>query len=213
MVSSIGRQRWVVAWSMCAAAALSGMLLIVRSGESALPTIPAPAQAATAIPVPEQSSPASAVAYAKPAWIKIPAIDVSAPVTAVGLNPDGTLQVPPLTDRNLTGWYEKGTAPGQQGPAIIVGHVDSYLGTSVFFKLHMLLPGDTIEISRQHAPSLVFVVTRLQEVPKTGFPTLSVYGPVPYPSLRLITCGGTFDDTRGSYEDNVIVYATLTKTV
>ncbi len=122
------------------------------------------------------------------------------------------MQVPPLAERNLTAWYEKGAAPGQQGPAIIVGHVDSYLGPSVFFELHALQPGDTIKVNRQRAPSLVFTVRRLEQVPKTGFPTRSVYGPVSYPALRLITCGGTFDDARGSYVDDVIVYASLTRT-
>lgn len=212
IVFSVRRRRWIVAWGMCTAAALAGILLIILGGERPLPAIAAPSRAATAIAAPVQSLPSPAVAYAKPAWIRIPAIGVSAPVTSVGLNPDGTLQVPPLTDRNLAAWYQKGAAPGQDGPAIIVGHVDSYLGPSVFFKLHLLLPGDTIEVNRQHGPGLVFTVTRLRQVPKTGFPSRSVYGPVSYPALRLITCGGAFDDTRGSYEDNVIVYASLTRT-
>jgi Sortase domain len=185
---------------------------VVLDSGSSLPAIPAPSQAATAVLAPRLLIHAAAVPFAKPVWIKIPAIGVSAPVTSVGLNPDGTLQVPPLADRNLAAWYDKGAAPGQEGPAVMVGHVDSYLGPSVFFKLHALQPGETIEVSRQGAISLIFTISRLQQVTKSGFPTRAVYGPVSYPALRLITCGGTFDPARGSYDDNVIVFAILTGT-
>jgi hypothetical protein len=204
------RRGRILTWVACVSGVLAGVFLVVLGGGNPLPTIPAPSQGTATIPAPRALHNGFAMPYAKPIWIKIPAIGVSAPVTSVGLNPDGTLQVPPLTDRNLAAWYDKGVAPGQKGPAVVVGHVDSDLGPSVFFKLHTLRPGDTIEITRQYGPSLVFTVSRLQQVPKSGFPTRAVYGPVAYPNLRLITCGGKFDHGHGSYEDNVIVFAILT---
>lgn len=210
--SPVRRRGRIVAWGVCALGALAGSLLVVLSAGSPPPTIPAPSPWATAIPAPQPPPRMAAVPYAKPVWIRIPVIGVSAPVTSVGLNPDGTLQLPPLTDHNLAAWYDKGAVPGQPGPAVVVGHVDSNLGPSVFFELHTLRPGDTIEVSRQHAPSLIFTVSSLQQVPKSRFPTRAVYGPVSYPALRLITCGGAFDPARGSYEDNVIVFAVLTRT-
>ena len=89
--------------------------------------------------------------------------------------------------------------------------MDSYLGPSVFFQLRALRPGDAIEIRRRHAAVLISTVSRLQEVPKSHFPTQSVYGPVPDPKLRLVTCGGEFNRALGSYEDNLIVYAALSR--
>lgn len=144
-----------------------------------------------------------------PVRIRIPAIGVNAPVMEVGLNPDGTVQVPPLADHNLTGWYKYGPTPGQRGASVILGHVDSVTGLSAFFKLKNLRKGDRIYVRLADGRTAVFVVDGLQRTAKTSFPTAAVYGRVRYPGLRLITCGGPFDLATGHYEDNIIVYAHL----
>ncbi|HXL95183.1 MAG TPA: class F sortase [Streptosporangiaceae bacterium] len=144
-----------------------------------------------------------------PVGIRIPAIGVSAPVTKVGLNADGTVQVPPLNDHNLAGWYEYGPTPGQLGASVILGHVDSVTGISVFFYLKDLRKGDKIYVTLTNGKVATFVVDGVQNASKTSFPTHAVYGKISYPGLRVITCGGTFDPTTGHYTDNIIVYAQL----
>ena len=148
----------------------------------------------------------------QPTRIEIPAIGVRAPVDRVGLSAQGTIEVPPLERAGETGWYEYGPTPGELGPAVVLGHVDSAAGPAVFFRLAQLKPGDTIEIARADGRVAVFRTVSTEKVPKTAFPTDRVYGNLDYAGLRLVTCGGTFDKSRGSYTSNVIVYATLTDT-
>ena len=150
---------------------------------------------------------AKPLARSAPASIRIPDIEVSAPVMRVGLNPDGTVQVPPLGDHNLTGWYEYGPAPGQRGPAVILGHVDSLTGISVFYHLKNLHAGARVDVTLADGKVASFAVDGVQKVAKDAFPTAAVYGEAGYPSLRLITCGGAFDQATGHYADNIIVYA------
>ena len=149
------------------------------------------------------------LARSVPVGIRIPAIGVSAPVAKVGLNADGTVQVPPLNDHNLAGWYEYGPTPGQLGASVILGHVDSVTGVSVFFSLKDLRKGDKIYVTLTNGKVATFVVDGVQNASKTSFPTHAVYGKISYPGLRVITCGGTFDPTTGHYADNIIVYAQL----
>ena len=104
------------------------------------------------------------------------------------------------------GWYADGTAPGDQGPAVIAGHVDSKRGPAVFYKLREMQVGDQIEVVRG-GKSVRFTVVSTAWYPKTKFPTGQVYGPTPDRQLRLITCGGVFDHTLRSYKDNLVVYA------
>ena len=127
----------------------------------------------------------------------------------LGLNADKTIQVPPLANLNLAGWYKYGPTPGQEGPAVIVGHIDSTAGAAVFYKIRYLTRGERIYVTLDNGYVTVFAVDGLQQVPKTAFPTASVYGKLPYAGLRLITCGGVFDPATGHYLSNVIVYAHL----
>jgi sortase (surface protein transpeptidase) len=140
-----------------------------------------------------------------PTRIIIPAIGVDAAITPEGTDSSGALKMPPFTARNLTGWWDGGVAPGQNGPAVIAGHVDSAeAGPLVFWNLRLLKPGDTISVE---PAGLTFTVTSVTQVSKSAFPTMKVYGATPSPELRLITCGGTFDYATGHYLSNVIVYA------
>ena len=134
---------------------------------------------------------------------------MNAPVTAVGLDRNHALEVPPLSARNLAGWYNQSAKPGQTGPSVIVGHVDTTTGPSVFFNVRDLKPGDKIHVQNADRHTVTFRVQWVQEASKTAFPTQAVYGQVPYPALRLVTCGGPFDSATGHYQDNIIVYASI----
>ena len=149
------------------------------------------------------------LARSAPVKIGIPRIGVNAPVMKLGRDADGTVQVPPLAAHNLAGWYRYGPSPGQRGPAVILGHVDSTTGVSVFYELRNLRAGDRVYVTLADGKVTAFAVDGLQKVAKDAFPTASVYGKAGYPSLRLITCGGPFDKATGHYVNNIIVYAHL----
>jgi Sortase domain len=159
---------------------------------------------------PDPLTVAAALAPSTPMKIEIPAIGVRAPITHVGRNSDGTVQVPPLDNHNLAAWYDGSVLPGQDGSSVILGHVDTYQGPSVFYYIKNLRRGDAIDVIRADGSTAVFTVIGVEAASKTNFPTGAVYGNVPYPALRLVTCGGPFDPARGSYLDNIVVYAYLT---
>jgi hypothetical protein len=148
-----------------------------------------------------------------PVHINVPAIGVSSDMPQLGLNPDGTVEVPPLAANSQAGWYKFSATPGAVGSAVVLGHIDSAAyGPGVFYHLGDLQPGDEIDISRADGSTAVFRTDRVAEYPKTAFPTDLVYSPTTYSSLRLITCGGAFDSQDRNYLDNIIVFATLTGT-
>jgi len=169
-----------------------------------------PASVKTSVPKLTSDRRARVLKRSMPTRLRIPAIGVNAPVMQLGLAADGTVEVPPLAEHNLTGWYKYGPAPGQRGASVILGHVDSVTGVSVFFKLKDLHKGDRIYVTLADGKTAVFQVDGLQKAAKTTFPTEAVYGTLSYPGLRLVTCGGSFDQATGHYEDNIIVYAHLT---
>lgn len=142
---------------------------------------------------------------AKPVRLRIPALKVSTSLEPLGLAKDGTIAVPKRTD--IAGWYADGPRPGQSGPAVVLGHVDSREGPGVFIDLVTIKAGALIKVDRADHTSVTFRVTRISRVPKTKFPTDLVYAPTLDPALRLVTCGGGFDTARRSYRDNVIVFA------
>jgi sortase (surface protein transpeptidase) len=142
-----------------------------------------------------------------PTRLVIPGIGVNTRVVPLGKNSDGSAQVPSGT--TYTSWYDLGPRPGQLGPAVILGHVDSYAGPGVFFRLRSLMPGDDILVQAGQSV-LRFEVWKVSTYPKDHFATAAVFGPTPDPELRLITCGGPFDTSIGHYEDNIVAYAFLT---
>ena len=142
---------------------------------------------------------------ARPLRIRIPAIGVDARVVRVGLDGGGALEVP--SGWGDAGWYVHGPRPGEPGPAVIVGHVDSASGPAVFYRLGALHPGAAIHVMRRDGSAASFRVRRVERWPKDGFPTRRVYGATRGPALRLITCGGSFDRSTGHYLDNTIVFA------
>ncbi len=149
------------------------------------------------------------LARSVPTRLDIPAIGVSTPLTTLGLNDDGTIAVPPLRTDAPAGWYRYLAAPGETGPAVILGHVDTARdGPAVFYRLHDLQPGDRVTVRRADGRTAAFTVDRVAEYAKADFPAAAVYGAVDRPVLRLITCGGTFDHLHRTYRGNVIVFAT-----
>jgi sortase (surface protein transpeptidase) len=137
--------------------------------------------------------------------IEIPEVGLRAPIVPVGLDGHHALQVP--HDWGTAGWWKDGARPGERGPAVIVGHVDSTTGPAVFYRVPGLRRGSRIRIVRRDGSVIHFTVTGIAQYAKTRFPTARVYGATRRPTLRLITCSGTFDRSTGHYLDNTIVVA------
>jgi LPXTG-site transpeptidase (sortase) family protein len=158
-------------------------------------------------PAPVSSAPVDPVVPGDPPTrVRIPAIGVDSPLELLHLDAHGALSTPTFPH---AGWYADGPAPGDIGPAVIAGHVDSTSGPAVFYRLGDLRSGDTVEVQRS-GRWLAFRVVDVRRYPKDAFPTAEVYGPTPDPQLRLITCSGDFDPKRHSYVDNTVVYAVET---
>jgi len=163
--------------------------------------------ASPAVPadVPQSAATQDADQAPKPIGIRIPAIGVDADMIALGLQTDGSIEVP--TDFAQTGWWADGPEPGEQGPAVVLGHVDSRSGPAVFFSLTELRPGDEVIIDRIDGSDVAYRVDRIEQHDKDLFPTEAVYGDTSDPQLRLVTCGGDFDRSARSYRDNIVVFA------
>jgi LPXTG-site transpeptidase (sortase) family protein len=171
-----------------------------------LPTAPAPPTVSTS------DTPTTTEKFlppSEPTELRIPKIGARSSLVPLGLNPDQTVEVPPVEHPMQAGWYRHARTPGEQGPAVLLGHVDGHHQPGIFFRLKELSAGDEVEVSREDGTTARFRVRRTEQVAKTGFPTEAVYGDTDDAELRLITCGGSFDQKARSYRDNIIVYATL----
>jgi hypothetical protein len=142
--------------------------------------------------------------------VLIPAIGVDSDLMDLGLQDDGTLEVPP--EGFPAGWFTGAPTPGELGPAILAGHVDWDGSPGVFYRLRDLVPGDEIRVVREDGSTVVFRIQRVDRFPKDDFPTEAVYGDLDHAGLRVITCGGSFDRLARSYEDNIVVFADLVVT-
>jgi hypothetical protein len=147
-----------------------------------------------------------------PLRIRIPQLGTDAEIFGADLAPDGGPPTPSEADAMRAAWYAGGVSPGENGAAILVGHLDTYDGPAAFAGLGQLRPGETIEIDRADGTTAVFAVDSVEQYPKTDFPDLRVYGAVDSPQLRLITCGGAWTTT-GGYDSNIVAYAHLTPRV
>jgi sortase (surface protein transpeptidase) len=146
-------------------------------------------------------------AASTPLRVLIPAIDVDSELMGLGLQVDGSLQVPSLGFP--AGWFTGGPTPGELGPAVIAGHVDWGGSPGVFYRLRDVVPGDEITVDRQDGSAAVFQVKRVQQFAKDAFPTSAVYGNLDHAGLRVITCGGAFDHQAHTYMDDIVVFADL----
>jgi hypothetical protein len=146
-----------------------------------------------------------------PVSVDIPAIGVTSKLLHLGLNADGTIQVPSLvTSASEAAWYKYSATPGQIGASVIEGHVDSDQGPAVFYRLGALRPGDTIDVTLADGTTAIFRVTGVRQYAKSNFPAKAIYGTTNYAALRLITCGGVFDYGTGHYLSSTVVFASLT---
>ena len=193
----------------------SGPALLAAAPLTADPASP-PAEVASATNFPSvEPAPASteaAVAVGRPsridpAFVDIEAIGAVSTIERLGTLLDGRLETP--NDFMKVGWWSGGVVPGEKGPAVLAGHLDSVQGPAIFARLNQLKPDDLIRIARKDGVVLTFSVTRIDRYPKDRFPAVSVYGPTEGPELRLITCGGTFNRSVRSYNDNTVVYARI----
>ena len=183
-------------------AGLLGALLLVAlvgcgAGGAAVPAGPVAVGATQ--PLPESD----------PVTLRIGRIDATSTLVPLGLQDDGTIEVPSLDQPMQAGWYRYGPTPGEVGPAVLLGHVNSRGEQGIFARLSELAPGDDVRVERADGRTALFTVTRVDQVAKTDFPTDAVYGDTADSQLRLITCGGDLDRERHSYRDNIIVYAVL----
>lgn len=145
-----------------------------------------------------------------PVSVDIPAIGVHSQLLRLGVNADGTVQVPPLTtSADEAAWLKYSATPGQIGASVIEGHVDSYRGPAVFFRLGALHPGDIIDVTLADGDMGIFRVTGVREYLKDKFPANVIYSDANYAALRLITCGGAFDYATGHYLSSTVVFASL----
>ncbi len=187
-----------------------GSSAIAAPAPTSAPSVAAPAPSPTASPDRPAVIP---MVRSVPTRIRIPAIGVDSSLMQLGLNSDGTLQVPPYDEHAPAGWYRGSPAPGQLGPSVILGHVDTFkAGPVVFYRLAQTRPGDTITISRRDGTTATFTTDRVENVPKAHFPRLEVYGDTARAELRLITCGGDWNPAEHDYSDNTVVFAHLTAT-
>ncbi|MGH7161167.1 MAG: class F sortase [Acetobacteraceae bacterium] len=195
-------------------AGVAGVLLLaigaaaVGFAVSAQQHAPQPSRATAGVLGPAARGPS--LSRSMPVSVNIPAIGVASKLLHLGLNSDGTMQVPSLTtSANEAAWYKYSAAPGQIGASVIEGHVDSYRGPAVFFRLGALHPGDAVDVTLADGITAIFRVTGVREYLKSNFPAKSIYGSTGYAALRLITCGGTFDYATGHYLSSTVVFASL----
>jgi sortase family protein len=146
-------------------------------------------------------------ARSSPVSLRIPALGLTASVGPLGLNPDGTVQVPKNPDQ--AGWYRLGPSPGQLGSAVILGHVDSKTGPAIFYRLSSLRAGNKIVVTLADGTVVRFQVDRVITYPNAEFPARKIYGSQGRPTLQLVTCGGRYDHHARSYTANVVVYTSL----
>ncbi|MGW2663828.1 class F sortase [Nocardia tengchongensis] len=150
---------------------------------------------------------AASITRSTPVSFSIPSINVAGSLISVGLNADGSVQVP--ADYQQAGWYQQGPAPGEQGSSVILGHVDSYQGPGVFFTLKKVKKDDMIDVTRADGKVAHFKVTDVRMYLKSEFPDQTVFGPRGGATLQVVTCGGDFDKNAKSYLSNVVVFSSL----
>ena len=211
---------WAAASAALAAAGIGAVVLLPQDTSGpvrldvpltvdAAPVSPATTTTPLAGPA-SSSTPLWQLPASEPVRVRIPVLGVTSQVMVLGLERDGSLEVPP--GAYPVGWYDGSPTPGRLGPAVLTGHVDWEGEPGAFHGLRELRSGDTVVVDRADGTVATFRVDRVEEHPKDDFPTDEVYGDIDHSGLRLITCGGAFDEDTGNYAANVVVFASLTTT-
>jgi hypothetical protein len=181
---------------------------------SVTPSASPPPSAEVPLPAPSSSVSSTAtllpvMAESLPVSVRIPSTDTQSELLSLGLEDNGSLEVPPGNPGAPAGWYNQSPTPGERGPAVLLGHVNATDGgPGVFAHLRELTTGDTIEVTRADGTTAVFAFTHGEQYSKDAFPTQTVYGNTEGSELRLITCDG-YDPDTGEFDDNYVVYAKL----
>jgi len=174
------------------------------SSKSVIPNISVHKAVASAAPKPQ---PPKSMPRSVPVRLVIPKIGVDKELLPLGRYPDGTIEMPSWP--SIPGWYKYGPTPGEIGPAVIAGHLDTWTAPAVFWRLHELKIGDEVDVLRADGTTAKFSVTGMKQLPRDSFPTQEVYGNINYAGIRLLTCGGTFNPKTMRYSDNTVVYGKL----
>jgi len=206
-IDYINRYRHVAVYVFCTLVALGMVVLVVANGHFRFASTQSESLGDTAgINSTEIVGPV--MSESLPVRLKVPAANINTTFEPpLGLDEHGALAVPDGYEK--VGWYKYGPTPGELGPAVIVGHVDSYEGPAVFFSLGQAKEGDKIYVEREDGSTAVFEITGYERIEQSEFPTTRVYGNINYAGLRLITCTGTYSHTAERYSHNLIVYAKL----
>lgn len=206
MTATVGRS--VRGWrALSLALAVAGAACLVMWGASSPSGEPVTATIMTASPPASPTATAAPPATPLPVRLTIPAIGVSTPLVRLGLQDDGTVEVP--SEPLHAGWYDLGPAPGAVGSAVVLGHVDSEDGPAVFARLAELVRGDIVRVARADGSVASFAVASVRTYANADFPGQRVYGAARGRQLNLVTCGGAYDADRGGYQSNVVVNARL----
>ncbi|MFB7733634.1 class F sortase [Streptomyces sp. NPDC056112] len=205
------RPRKRAPWGVIALALLTGLALI-RNGSGEFDVGPPQPATAAAPDLRHTPLPSGGIlqplSRSVPDRVRIPVLQIDAPITPVGVDSDGWVAAPPPADPNLAGWFNGAVTPGEKGTSIVVGHVDNDAGPAVFYGLGALRKGNRVEINRQDGKTAVFEVYGVEVFAKNDFPGDRVYGSKGTPELRVITCGGGYTKQNG-YQGNVVVFARL----
>lgn len=175
-----------------------------ETGPKAVPAAPDDPAAAPVVPVVSDvvdNSPATHLSF--------PRMRIDTELMVLDLADDGSVAVPPDNPDAPAGWYGRGSSPGEPGPTVVLGHVDTKAGPGVFYGLGATRVGDRMSVARMDGRVAEYEVKRVASYPQSNFPTDEVYGPTSGSELRLITCGGRFDRANGGYQANIVVFATL----
>lgn len=199
------RHRWLVGVTIAALGLVLAAVGLSRPAD--VSSAPATAGRTLSAQTPAVRTPRQHMAI--PVRISIPSIEVNARVIPLGLNRDRTIEVPKVFSE--TGWFRPGPEPGEQGAAVIAGHVASRKGPAVFYRLRHLRPGAVIRVHLQDGSTVRYVAESMIRVRKSRFPTSRVYAQTKQPTLRLITCAGSLNPTTGQHPDNYIVFASIVR--
>jgi hypothetical protein len=200
-----------VRWTVAALLGLVGLALVVIALSASVSRftvspqrIAAPSAAAL---TPGAEAGATSTPRSPPVLLVVPALGIRTTLSELGLNVDGTVQVP--TNFAQPGWFGLGPSPGQLGSSVILGHVDDHEGPAIFFELSTLRPGDELLVVLADGSRVRFAVSTVSTYLKSQFPDALVYGSHGSSELELVTCGGAFDRSTGSYLSNVVVSSNL----
>jgi sortase (surface protein transpeptidase) len=194
-------------WCLSAVALAAALVAFEGRTSPRVPNVPNVAVLSTASRDHVSTATFLSVPRSGPERIEIPAIGVNIVVGRLGLQPDGEVEVPATI--HAVGWFVGGVTPGQIGSAVILGHVDSYLGPGIFFELKALKANDMIVVTLADGTVTRFRVNKVVQFAKTDFPDQLVFGSHGTRSLQLVTCGGAFDSSTGHYLANIVVFSRL----